>query len=150
MFMFLEQLSEKEAKVFIRLVKNLANIDETLAKEEENLIREYAEELKVCLCKEDSNPTLEENLNMLTGASSKSKNIIYFELLGLALIDGEFDGREVEFLSEVSKALEICPEKLNEYLQYFKDVQFLYEVTYNNSEDKIKELENKAQELINN
>jgi len=87
---------------------------------------------------------------MLTGASSKSKNIIYFELLGLALIDGEFDGREVEFLSEVSKALEICPEKLNEYLQYFKDVQFLYEVTYNNSEDKIKELENKAQELINN
>jgi len=31
--MFLEQLSEKEAKVFIRLVKNLANIDETLAKE---------------------------------------------------------------------------------------------------------------------
>ena len=32
---------------------------------------------------------------------NRSKEIIYFELVGLALIDGEYEEKEVEFLEEV-------------------------------------------------
>ena len=37
---------------------------------------------------------------VLVEASERVKNIVYFELLGLALVDGEYENTEIDFLED--------------------------------------------------
>ena len=102
--MFLNELDKNEGIAFMQLVKGLANSDNVFAKEEKNLYNDYLEELNI---KENEIP--DANLNCiyenLKSSSERSKNIIYFELIGLALIDGEYDEKEVDLLEEIWEGL---------------------------------------------
>ena len=44
---------------------------------------------------------------VLVEASERVKNIVYFELLGLALVDGEYENTEIDFLEDLSNAFGI-------------------------------------------
>lgn len=145
--MFLQELNKKEGSAFINLVKNLALIDDSFASEEETLIKEYMEEMGLCSkCVE----TLDQQqaLNMLNEASDRVKNIVYFEILGLALVDGDFSEKEVEFLDRMANSFNIKEEKVKAFLGFFRDVNFMYEVTYSDYESKIKELEQMVNEVL--
>lgn len=145
--MFLKELNKKEGNAFINLVKNLATIDQNFASEEENLIKEYIDEIGLCSkCIETLNQ--DEALNLLNESNDRVKNIVYFEILGLALVDGDFNENEVNFVDKVAKCLDIKEEKIKEFLGFFREVNFMYEVTYSNHEDKIRELEETAKNLI--
>lgn len=145
--MFLQELNKKEGNAFINLVKNLAVIDQNFGNEEANLIKEYIDEIGLCSkCIETLNK--EEALKILSESSNRIKNIVYFEILGLALVDGDFSEKEVEFVDSVAKYFEIKEEKVKEFLAFFRDVNFMYEVTYSDHEEKILELERMAKNLI--
>lgn len=145
--MFLQELNKKEGNAFINLVKNLATIDQNFASEEENLIKEYMEEIGLCSkCIETLNQ--DEALKVLSESNTRVKNIVYFEILGLALVDGDFSENEVSFVDKVAKSLNIKDEKVKGFLGFFRDVNFMYEVTYSDHEDKIIELEKMAKNLI--
>lgn len=145
--MFLQELNKKEGNAFINLVKNLAVIDQNFGNEEANLIKEYIDEIGLCSkCMETLNK--EEALKILSESSNRIKNIVYFEILGLALVDGDFSEKEVEFVDSVAKYFEIKEEKVKEFLAFFRDVNFMYEVTYSDHEEKILELEKMAKNLI--
>ncbi|GAA0856732.1 hypothetical protein GCM10008916_07480 [Clostridium nitritogenes] len=45
--MFLKEFNKEEAKAFINLVNQFANIDDNFVKEEEKLIKEYKNELNL-------------------------------------------------------------------------------------------------------
>lgn len=145
--MFLQELNKKEGNAFINLVKNLAVIDQNFGNEEANLIKEYIDEIGLCSkCIETLNK--EEALKILSESSNRIKNIVYFEILGLALVDGDFSEKEVEFVDSLAKYFEIKEEKVKEFLAFFRDVNFMYEVTYSDHEEKILELEKMAKNLI--
>ena len=145
--MFLNELSKNEGIAFMQLVNGLANSDNVFAKEEKNLYNDYLEELNI---KENEIP--DTNLNSiyenLKSSSERSKNIIYFELIGLALIDGEYDEKEVDFLEEIGKNLEIKRNKRIAFANYFHSFVDVYSFSVVEAESKITLLKEQAEKLL--
>ena len=145
--MFLNELSKNEGIAFMQLVKGLANSDNTFAKEEKNLYTDYLVELTI---KEDEIP--DANINSiyenLKNSSERNKNIIYFELIGLALIDGEYDEKEVEFLEEIGGKLDIKRNKRISFANYFYNFVDVYGFSVVDAESKITLLKEQAEKLL--
>ncbi|NMM64068.1 hypothetical protein HBE96_15605 [Clostridium sp. P21] len=145
--MFLEELNKKESISFINLVQLLANVDEVFAENEKNLINNYIEELSL------TNETL-ENLSFeaatenLKTSTNRVKNIIYFELTGLALSDGSYDQRELDFLNNLAYELNISKDKQKDFVNYFKRVKDSYDNTCVDYESKIDSLKKLALSLL--
>ena len=145
--MFLNELNKNEGIAFMQLVKGLANSDNVFAKEEENLYHDYLEELNI---KENEVPTtnLNSSCETLKDSTERSKNIIYFELVGLALIDGEYDEKEVEFLEEIGKNLDIKRNKRISFANYFYNFVDVYGFSVVEAESKITLLKEQAEKLL--
>lgn len=145
--MFLNELSKSEGIAFMQLVRDLVNSDNTFAKEEKNLYNDYLEELNI---KENEIPDI--NLNSvyetLKNSSERNKNIIYFELIGLALIDGEYDEKEVDFLEEIGKNLDIKRNKRISFANYFYNFVDVYGFSVVDAESKIILLKEQAEKLL--
>ena len=145
--MFLNELNKNEGIAFMQLVKELASADNVFAKEEKNLYNDYLEELNI-----KENEILDTDLNpiceTLKDSSERIKNIIYFELIGLALIDGEYDEKEVEFLEEIGKNLEIKRNKRISFANYFYNFVDVYGFTVVEAESKINLLKEQAEKLL--
>ncbi|GFZ30677.1 hypothetical protein CSC2_12030 [Clostridium zeae] len=145
--MFLNELSKKESILFINLVKNLANVDKVFSEKEEQLILEYLEELSLNSSEVDS-LSFDETIKALTSSTSRIQNIIYFELVGLALVDGLYSAEETAFLSKVADAFNVNEAKQTSFLNFFKDIKDLYEITVIDYESKISELKVRISELL--
>ena len=145
--MFLNELNKNEGIAFMQLVKGLANSDDIFAKEEKNLYNDYLEELNI---NESEIPDI--NLNSiyenLKNSSERSKNIIYFELIGLALIDGEYDEKEVDFLEEIGEKLEVKRNKRISFANYFYNFVDVYGFSVVDAESKITLLKEQAEKLL--
>lgn len=145
--MFLNELNKNEGIAFMQLVKSLANSDNIFAKEEKNLYQDYLEELNI-----KDNEIEKTNLNSiyetLKNSSERKRNIIYFELVGLALIDGEYDENEVELLEEIGKNLDIKRNKRISFANYFYNFVDVYSFSVVDSESKIDLLKEQAEKLL--
>lgn len=145
--MFLNELNKSESVAFINLVKNLALIDNEFSKKEEELINEYKEELKLT-SEELKELSFDASILELAGSSLRIKNIIYFELTGLALVDGIFEKKEEDFLDALARSFEITLDKQLSYLDFFKQVKDFYDITFDEYESKIDKLNKKALALL--
>jgi tellurite resistance protein len=145
--MFLNELTKNEGIAFMQLVKGLANSDEVFAKEEKKLYSEYIEELNL---NESEIPEIKSDAiyENLKSSSERCKNIIYFELIGLALIDGEYDEKEVAFLEEVGEKLEIKRNKRISFANYFYNFVDVYGFSVVEAESKIALLKEQAEKLL--
>lgn len=145
--MFLNELNKKEAIDFINIVETLAKIDDTFAQSEKELISEYIEELS--LTNETiENLDFESSVKELVSSTDRIRNIIYFELVGLALADGSYDEKEVEFLNNLAVKFNISTKKQKEFIDYFKIVKEVYESTFVDYESKIESLKKAAMDLL--
>ncbi|WP_411682940.1 hypothetical protein [Clostridium thailandense] len=145
--MFLNELNKKEANAFINLVEALANVDNVFAKNEKDLIDDYIQELQ--LDEENINKIdFETSVKEFEKAEARIKNIIYFELVGLALCDGEYDEKEIQFLKGLAARFNISKNKQYEFTNYFKTVKEIYDNTVVDYEGKIELLKKSAMELI--
>lgn len=145
--MFLNELNKKEAIDFISLVETLAKIDNTFAQSEKELINEYKQELSL------TSETIEKldfeaSVKELAASTDRIRNIIYFELVGLALADGAYDEKELKFLNDLAVQFKISPEKQKEFINYFKMVKEAYESTVIDYEGKIESLKKAAMDLV--
>ncbi|MBK1809385.1 hypothetical protein JHL18_01825 [Clostridium sp. YIM B02505] len=145
--MFLNELSKKESILFINLVKNLANVDKVFSEKEEQLLSDYLEELSLNSSEVDS-LSFDDSIKALASSTSRIQNIIYFELVGLALVDGLYSVEETTFLSKVADAFNINEAKQTSFLNFFKDIKDLYEITVVDYESKISELKVRISELL--
>jgi tellurite resistance protein len=145
--MFLSEFNKKEAIAFVNLVEVLANIDQVFAENEKELLEEYIEELS--LSKEDIKKLdFESAIKELEGSTDRIKNIIYFELVGLALSDGAYDEKEIQFLMGLAARFNISIEKQQEFINYFKMVKEVYDSTFVDYESKLEYLKNIALDII--
>lgn len=145
--MFLNELNKREAIDFINIVETLAKIDDTFAQSEKELISEYIEELS--LTNETiENLDFESSVKELVSSTDRIRNIIYFELVGLALADGSYDEKEVEFLNNLAAQFNISTKKQKEFIDYFKIVKEVYESTFVDYEGKIESLKKAAMDLL--
>lgn len=145
--MFLNELSKNEGIAFMQLVKDLANVDNTFAKEEKILYSDYLKELSIEE-KEICDNELSISYESLKDSSTRIKNIIYFELIGLAFIDGEYDEKEVDFLEEVGKKLDIKRSKRIAFANYFYNFTDIYGFSVVDAESKIALLKEQAEKIL--
>ncbi|EOU1911971.1 TPA: hypothetical protein I9Z31_000877 [Clostridium perfringens] len=108
--MFLKELNKEQGLAFINLVTEFALADENIKKEEEDLIRIYMKELDLEE-EELGNLSYEESIETIKNSSEKVKNIVYFELVRIGLVDEDCDIEEVDFLEKISKDLNISRAK---------------------------------------
>ncbi|BAB81083.1 hypothetical protein [Clostridium perfringens] len=108
--MFLKELNKEQGLAFINLVTEFALADENIKKEEEDLIRTYMKELDLEE-EELGNLSYEESIKTIKNSSEKVKNIVYFELVRIGLVDEDYDIEEVDFLEKISKDLNISRAK---------------------------------------
>lgn len=145
--MFLEELGKGESVAFINLVKKLAMIDKVFAREEKKLIKEYIKELE--LKDEDiTEMTLKDIEEELKNSSNRIRTIIYFELVGLALIDGKYDEKEIDFLDEIAEKLSIARSKKIAIANYFYNFKEIYNFSVIDSNSKIDLLKENAESLF--
>lgn len=145
--MFLNELNKKEAIAFVNLVEALANVDNVFTQNEKDLIDEYIEELD--LNKEKIEKLdFESAVKELERTTDRVKNIIYFELIGLALCDGEYNKKEIQFLKGLAVRFNISTNKQQEFINYFKMVKEIYDTTVVDYEGKIELLKKSAIDLI--
>lgn len=145
--MFLNELSKNEGIAFMQLVKNLAHSDNVFAKEEKNLYNDYLEELNIQE-NEITDINLDSIYETLKNSSERNRNIIYFELIGLALIDGEYDEKEVKLLEELGKNLDIKRNKRIAFANYFYNFVDVYSFSVVDAESKIALLKEQAEKLL--
>ena len=145
--MFLNELNNNEAVAFINLVNQFANIDEVFAKEEKELIEDYVSELKVDPDKVGV-LTYEDAISELKNASSRKKSIIYFEMVGLALVDGEYGDKEIDFLDKVAIDLDIRRDRKIAFANYFFNFKEIYDFSVVDADNKIELLKEEAEALL--
>lgn len=146
--MFLKEFNKEEAKAFINLVNQFANIDDNFVKEEEKLIKEYKNELNL---EEDYELILayDEVISILRKSSERIKKIVYFELVGLALIDGNYEDIEVDFLDKIAIDLDINRSIKIEFANFFYNFKEVSELSLAEIKAKdIDNLEEKARALL--
>ena len=108
--MFLKELNKEQGLAFINLVTEFALADENIKKEEEDLILIYLKELDLEE-EELGNLSYEESVETIKNSSEKVKNIVYFELVRIGLVDEDCDIEEVDYLEKISKDLNISRAK---------------------------------------
>ena len=131
----------------MQLVKVLANSDNVFEKEEKNLYKDYLKELDIQEC-EVSDSDLNTIYKKLSSSSDRSKNIIYFELIGLALIDGEYDEKEVGLLETLGERLDIKRSKRIAFANYFYNFVDVYGFSVVDADSKIMLLKEQAEKLL--
>lgn len=145
--MFLKELNKEEAIAFINLVSIFADVDNEFAKEEKVLLKEYKEELEIDE-KEIYNLKYDDIIEIIRKSSDRSKRIIYFELVGLSLVDGEYEDKEVDFLENLASELKITRATKIAIANYFYNFTDVYNFTTVDAENNIKLLKEHAEKIL--
>lgn len=145
--MFLNELNQKESEAFVNLVKQLAMVDNDFAKSEQELVADYIEELGV----DESKVAILDNdtaISMLKDSTERIKNIIYLELVGLALIDGKYLDEEVDFLEKVAFELNIARHKRIAFANFYMNFKDIYDFTVVDSDSKLELIKKQVEAII--
>lgn len=145
--MFLKELNKDEANAFLNLVSIFARIDNEFAKEEKALLDEYKEELGL-VDSEINEMVYEDIIESLKSSSDRAKRIIYFELVGLALVDGEYEEEEVDFLEKIAAEFSITRAKRIAIANYFYNFTDLYNFITVDAENNIEFLKEQAEIIL--
>ena len=122
-------------------------MDETFAKEEKRLINDYLDELNLKE-KDIKDLSYEEIINVLKKSKNRIKSIVYFELVGLALVDGEYGDKEIDFLDKIAVSLDIRRDKKIAFANYFFNFKEIYDFSVVEAESKIELLKEEAEALL--
>ncbi|MDQ0149751.1 hypothetical protein ACFO6R_15440 [Eubacterium multiforme] len=146
--MFLKEFNNEESIAFINLVNRFANIDNVLAKEEKRLIKDYIKELGLENT-EIGNLSYDESIDILKKSKERIKRIAYFELVGLALVDGNYGDKEVDYLDKIAIDLDINRAQKIAFANFFYNFKEVYDFSVIETEGKeLKHLEEQAEAIL--
>ena len=132
--MLLFELSKEESKAFMRIVLEFVSIDNKVNREEKNIVAKYLSKLN--LSREEANDlTVEEAKEILNSSEDKIKKMIYFDLLGVALIDGDYETSEIDFLDEIANQFNISRANKIAFANYYHELDNMKD----KSEEEINE-----------
>lgn len=127
--MFLNNLNNKQKKLFIQLAIKAAEANGIVELEEKNMLKSFAIEMNIAPVYNTEN-NLETILNELVSISSEQElKIILFEILGIVVSDGVFDDDEKNIVKNIVERCKldtnIVDEMLNalyEYINVYKKI----------------------------
>lgn len=145
--MFLNELNKDEAMCFLNLVSTFAKVDNKFAEEEKRLLADYKEELGIT---DEEMKFIEFNdiISLLKKSSYRARSIIYFELVGVALVDGEYEVEEIDFLDKIAEEFEITRAKKIAIANYFYDFTDIYNFTTVDADKNIQLLREQAEAIL--
>jgi tellurite resistance protein len=123
--MYLTLLSQDEKEMFLELAYNIVNVDGNFSQDERSLLSTYCQEAQCSFDEKEVRPAnvLADKIN--TNSNKRNKQIIVFELVGLAMSDGDFVESEKEMISNISKIfginssfLDDCEKEINRYFEF--------------------------------
>ncbi|MFR5266298.1 hypothetical protein [Clostridium sp.] len=115
--MFLNELNRREAIAFMHLISEFVMADDEVNIEEKKLIDKFFKEMNIE--NELDVLKLDEALDELKKSTQRIRNIVYFELIRLGLVDSDYRISEVEFLENISGDLGITRIQKIKYANYF-------------------------------
>ena len=80
--------------------------------------------------------------------TERIKNIIYLELVGLALIDGKYLDEEVDFLEKVALELNIARHKRIAFANFYMNFKDIYDFTVVDSDSKLELIKKQVEAII--
>lgn len=124
--MYLALLNESEKVEFLELAYNLATIDGNYSEAEKNMIAGYCQELQIEFDEKVMvNPMDELIKKIAQNSNEKTKKIIIFELIGLAMADENYDNDERKIIANMENEFDVhgnfanaCENILNEYITF--------------------------------
>lgn len=122
--MYLSILSNEEKKLFLGLAFGLASSDGDYSAKEQATIQSYCHEMQAEFDKKTMVKPIDDIIQVLSqNSNQKTKKIIVFEAIGLAMADDKFDDNERAIVSKMEKSFGIdekygveCEKVINEYL----------------------------------
>ena len=121
--MYLIMLDEKEKEAFLGIAYALTSADGSFSDEEKSMISAYCDEMAI---RDVDSPirSMDESVEIIrTSSSMQVKKIVIFEIVGLALVDGNYDESERELIVKIEKDFDIsagfsddCEKLIREYL----------------------------------
>ncbi|WP_198306412.1 TerB family tellurite resistance protein [Arcobacter vandammei] len=139
--MLLMKLQSREKFAFLQLAHYLARIDNDFGKSEEEIIKEYCDEMGIENIDsfDIKSFSLEDTLKNFK--SERSKKIVLLELMILIHIDRSFNINEQILIDKISQNFGLELENLDDYSQWGKSVAMLYEVAKVFIDDRDRNIE---------
>lgn len=126
--MYLALLSEKEKEIFLNVAFNLVTADGDYSDEEKAVIAGYCQEMQYTYTfdKKRTVKSIDVLINDIrSNSDNKIKKIFVFELIGLAMADGNYDESERNLINKLEMEFDIdlgfardCETVLNEYIAF--------------------------------
>ncbi len=123
--MYLALLNDKEKELFLGLAYDIASADGNYSDAEKATIAGYCQEMLYDFDEKTMVKSVDSIIEEFKQTDSKTKKIVVFEAMGLAMADGKYDSTEKEIIAKmedkfgIDKSYHDCCEKmLNEYISF--------------------------------
>lgn len=136
--MLLKELNEKESQAFLKLATEFISVDGNIDVKEKQIIDRYSKALNITNAV--NSMEVDDAKKVLVEASERVKNIVYFELLGLALVDGEYENTEIDFLEDLSNAFGIDRASKFRYANFYYDIDKIKDLSEEELDEKLKNI----------
>ena len=134
--MLLKKLNQEEIKSFIKIVAEFIAVDSNLSVEENTVIERYLNEFSL-VKKTIDEISKEDAIKTLMNADNRSKRIVYFELLGIALIDGEYETSEVDYLEHLANEFGITRSDKIIFANYYFDYENIVKLSNEERDNRL-------------
>ena len=111
--MFLSGFDYNEKCAFFSLAKNIAEADENISKNEDNLLKQYLYEMNLNI-EQITDITVEDAIDTFLNTSNRVRKQVFIELFALTLCDNELAREEDELISQYADCLHISKQDQEE------------------------------------
>ena len=111
--MFLSGFDYNEKCAFFSLAKNIAEADENISKNEDNLLKQYLYEMNLNI-EQITDITVEDSIDTFLNTSNRVRKQVFIELFALTLCDNELAREEDELISQYADCLHISKQDQEE------------------------------------
>ena len=123
--MYLSLLNNRQKELFLMMAYHLANTDGDFSESEQMMMNSYAGEMGISPDISKTKMDISKVIDALCSTAGKrEKQIIVFELIGLAMADSNYDASERKVIREMAEKFGVdtefekfCEKKLTEYLE---------------------------------
>lgn len=123
---YLHLMNEKEKELFIGLAYGLASADGDYSDEEKVLIDGYCKEMQITFDEKGMvRPAADIIDEMAEKSDGQIKKIIVFELIGLAMVDGNYEGSERTIINQIEEKFQMdtgfadkCEKVISDYIAF--------------------------------
>lgn len=123
--MYLALLNKEQKECFLGLGYNISNIDGNYSESEQKLLESYCDEMNLDYSDSVAKKDLESLLATITNLfDERSIKVVVFELIGLAMVDNNFDESEYNMINKIiekfmigSDFIEKCKSLINAYIE---------------------------------